>query len=220
MQLAGEQQIAASRQRVWEALNDPDILQRAIPGCQSLERTVDDGFAAVVEVRIGPIGARFNGKFQLRDLQPPESYTLVGEGKGGMAGNARGSADVRLSDAAGGTLLSYVVNAEVGGRLAQLGGPVVEATARQLSARFFQNFEQLVTGAGRKAQAAAASGAVSVPAASAQTPWPWLALVALAISAGFLLGRSDAADWWVAAMIVLAVAAGVVGFRAGRGGQT
>ncbi|RYE46731.1 MAG: carbon monoxide dehydrogenase, partial [Hyphomicrobiales bacterium] len=131
MRLAGEQRVAAPRQKVWEALNDPEILRQSIPGCQSLDREGGDRLAAVVEIRIGPIGARFKGAVTLSDLDAPNGYTITGQGNGGIAGNARGIAKVRLSDdGAGGTLVSYDVDAEVGGRMAQLGGPVIDATAK------------------------------------------------------------------------------------------
>src|SRR5262245_21619309 len=131
MNLSGEQQVAAPRQRVWEALNDPEVLRQCIPGCQSLDKEGDDRFNAVAEVKVGPIGARFRGTVQLSDLDAPNGYTITGQGNGGIAGNAKGGAKVRLSDVDGGTLVSYDVQAEVGGRMAQLGGPIIDATAKQ-----------------------------------------------------------------------------------------
>lgn len=218
MLLTGQQQIGASQQRVWHALNDPAILRASIPGCESLEQNPDGGFAAVVAVKIGPIGARFNGAIALQDLVPPDSYTLVGEGKGGMTGHAKGQARVRLAPAGNGTLLSYEVDVDVGGRLAQLGGPVVEATAKQLAARFFSAFETNVTGA---AVPAAATGAVPAAPPSGPTDrvWPWLATISVAMLAAFMLGRSEAQDWWAAAMIGLTVLAALAGYRAGKGGD-
>src|SRR5882762_5457048 len=133
MNMTGEQRIAAPRERVWEALNDPEILRGSIPGCQSLEKEADDRFTARVEVKVGPIGARFKGAVCLRDLDPPSGYTLILEGNGGIAGSIKGSAKVRLSEDAGGTLISYEVEAQVGGRMAQLGGPIIDATAKQLA---------------------------------------------------------------------------------------
>ncbi|MDE2302172.1 MAG: carbon monoxide dehydrogenase subunit G, partial [Sphingomonadales bacterium] len=144
MHMAGEQRVAAPRQRVWEALNDPAVLRAAIPGCQSLEKEGDLRFLATVEVKIGPIGARFKGDVSLSDLDPARGYIITGQGSGGIAGSAKGHARVRLSDEPGGTLVSYEVEAEVGGRMAQLGGPIIDATAKNLAAKFFARFGEIV----------------------------------------------------------------------------
>ena len=133
MNMAGEQRIAAPRARVWEALNDPGILRASIPGCQSLEKVADDRFTATVEVKVGPIGARFKGAVSLADLDPPYGYTLILDGNGGIAGSARGSAKVRLSEDAGNTRVAWDIDVQVGGRMAQLGGPIIDATAKQLA---------------------------------------------------------------------------------------
>ena len=127
MNMTGEQRIAAPRQQVWAALNDPKILRASIPGCQSLGKEAADRFTAAVEVKIGPIGARFKGAVSLTDLDPPNGYTLNLQGNGGVTGTVKGSATVRLSEDAGNTLISYDVEAEVGGRMAQLGGPLIDA---------------------------------------------------------------------------------------------
>lgn len=130
MQMKGEQRVAATRQQVWDALNDPDVLRQCIPGCQSLERDGENRFVANAEVKIGPIGARFKGNVELSDLVAQNGYVITGSGNGGIAGSAKGGAKVRLSDAAdGGTLVFYDVDAEVRGRMAQLGGPIIDATA-------------------------------------------------------------------------------------------
>ena len=135
MNMTGEQRIAAPRQRVWEALNDPEILRTSIPGCQSLEKQAHDRFTATLEVKVGPIGVRFKGAVLLADLDPPNGYTLILEGNGGIAGSVKGSAKVRLGEDSGGTVVFHEVEAEVGGRMAQLGGPIIDATAKQLAAR-------------------------------------------------------------------------------------
>lgn len=234
MKMAGEQHIAASRQRVWEALNDADVLRQCIPGCQSLDKEADDRFAAVAEVKIGPIGARFKGNVSLSDLDPPNGYTIAGQGNGGIAGSAKGSAKVRLSDAGGGgTTVSYDVDAEVGGRMAQLGGPIIDATAKQLAAKFFAKFGEVVSGqvaavevpatavgtqSAPAATAVAAPVAASVPSAEVGFPWAWAVAVAVAVLGGFLLGRSDSAEWWIVAMIVLAVITAGAGYESGRRG--
>lgn len=146
MNLKGEQLIAARREDVWKALNDADILAKSIPGCESLEKTEDEGFTATVRASVGPVKAKFKGQVSLENLNPPNSYTLKGEGKGGAAGFAKGSADVILSDEDGQTKLSYEVKANVGGQLARIGGRLIEATAKKLSDEFFTNFKQEVEG--------------------------------------------------------------------------
>ncbi len=140
MELTGEYRIPASRERVWEALNDPAILQQSIPGCESLERSGEDGYAAAVTVKIGPVKAKFKGAVTLSDLDPPNSYTIAGEGKGGAAGFARGSARVTLAEDGGETVLAYVVDANVGGKLAQIGSRLIDGAAKKLADEFFTKF--------------------------------------------------------------------------------
>jgi hypothetical protein len=168
MKMTGEQRIAASRQQVWDALNDPEILKRCIPGCQSLEKESAERMKATVAIKVGPIGARFTGAVTLSDLDPPNGYLITGEGQGGAAGFAKGGAKVRLADDAGGTLLNYEVDAQVGGRLAQLGGAVIDATAKQLAGAFFKKFGEAV--AAPASQAAAAPAAAAAPVAPAGPP--------------------------------------------------
>src|SRR5690606_5077472 len=143
MKMSGEQRIAASRDEVWKALNDPDVLKRCIPGCQSLTKESDTRMVATVEIKIGPIGARFNGAVELADINAPRSYTLIIEGQGGTVGSVKSIAKVQLGDDNGATVLSYDVDAQVSGRLAQLGGPIMDATAKQLAARFFGGFAKV-----------------------------------------------------------------------------
>lgn len=222
MQMTGEQHVAAPRARVWEALNDPAVLAACIPGCQSLEREGDDRFAAVAEVKIGPIGARFKGAVTLSEIDAPNSYVLSGQGSGGIAGNAKGRAKVRLADDGAGTRVSWTVDAEVGGRMAQLGGPIIDATARQLAGRFFQKFGEVVT-RGLPAAPAAAGTAAPAPAAPAPSgglPWGWLAVLAVAVIAGFLLGRSGADYGWAVGMIGLAIGTFALGRQTARGGAS
>ena len=230
MEMAGERRIAATPQRVWEALNDPEVLRQCIPGCQSLEKEADDRFKAVAEIKIGPIGARFKGAVTLSELDPPNGYTISGQGNGGVAGNAKGTAKVRLSADGAGTLLAYTVDAQVGGRMAQLGGPLIDATARNMADKFFNKFGDLVSGVpaavAPTGAEAAPSGtdpvAIAAPAAAPLAtpvggfPWAWAIALGLAIIAGFLLGRSSAADWWIVAMVLLALVAAGAGFDAGR----
>ncbi|WP_454621240.1 CoxG family protein [Bradyrhizobium cenepequi] len=140
MTMTGEIQLAAPREAVWEKLNDPDVLKACIPGCEELERTDDRGFRAVAKMKVGPVSARFRGKVILSDLDPPNRYKISGEGEGGVAGFAKGAAKVDLIEREGGTLLSYHVDAQIGGKLAQLGQRLVNATAKKLADEFFANF--------------------------------------------------------------------------------
>ena len=156
MDMTGERRIPAPRQTVWEALNDPDVLKASIPGCESLEKLGDDQMKATAAVKVGPISARFTGKVQLTDIDPPNGYRISGEGQGGVAGFAKGGADVALADDPDGTLLTYHVNAQVGGKLAQLGGRLIDATAKQMADAFFDRFS-------RQVQAMAPAEARSAP---------------------------------------------------------
>ena len=142
MEMTGEYRIPASRAQVWAALNDPEILKASIPGCESLERTGENGFAATVLAKVGPVRARFTGAVTLQDLDPPNGYTISGEGKGGAAGFAKGDAKVRLAEDGDGTLLSYEVKANVGGKLAQLGSRLIDGTAKKLADEFFSTFSE------------------------------------------------------------------------------
>jgi len=147
MDMQGSERIEAPVETVWRALNDPEILRQAIPGCESLEKTSDTTMTAKVVLKIGPIKARFEGAVELQNLNPPHSYTIAGEGKGGLAGFAKGGADVTLTaEDDGATLLSYTVRAEVGGKIAQLGSRLIESTSKKLAGEFFSNFSAAVTG--------------------------------------------------------------------------
>ncbi len=145
MKFTGEYRIPAPRQRVWEALNDPEILRQAIPGCEEMKRIGDNAYEARVMAKVGPVRARFTGQVRLEDLNPPESYRLVGEGKGGAAGFARGGARVSLEEVDGGTLLRYEADAEVGGKLAQLGSRLIQGTAKKMADDFFGRFSEIVS---------------------------------------------------------------------------
>jgi len=147
MEMNGEERIAAPRERVWRALNDPDVLRQCIPGCQSLEKKSDTEFTAVVKVKIGPVSASFNGDVKLENIKAPASYTISGEGKGGIAGFAKGGADVALEEEGSDTLLSYAVKAQVGGKLAQMGSRLIDSTSKKLAGQFFSNFNSVVTAA-------------------------------------------------------------------------
>jgi carbon monoxide dehydrogenase subunit G len=148
MDMTGERRIPAPRQTVWEALNDTAVLKASIPGCESLEKTDDSHMKATAAVKLGPISARFSGAVTLSDIDAPNSYTITGEGQGGVAGFAKGGAKVFLTDddtnGPGATLLKYEVNAQVGGKLAQLGARLIDATAKQMAEQFFTKFSDEV----------------------------------------------------------------------------
>jgi hypothetical protein len=146
MTMNGEVQLAASRQAVWDKLNDPAVLKVCIPGCEELEKTDDHGFRAVAKMKVGPVSARFKGKVNLSELDPPNGYKISGEGEGGVAGFAKGGATVKLADKDGGTLLSYDVEAQIGGKLAQLGQRLINGSAKKLADEFFSNFAKAVQG--------------------------------------------------------------------------
>lgn len=143
MDMSGDYLIAASREHVWAALNDPAILKQAIPGCEDLQKLSDTEMEAVASVSLGPVKAKFKGKVTLSDLDPPNGYTLAGEGVGGPAGFAKGSARVRLTSETDGTRLHYTVNASIGGRLAQLGQRLIDGAAKKMADDFFHRFAAL-----------------------------------------------------------------------------
>lgn len=145
MEMTGERHIPAPRQRVWDALNDPDMLRQAIPGCESVTRTAPDAFEARVALKLGPMAAKFTGKVRLENINAPISYTIAGEGNGGAMGFAKGGADVALEELGPSeTLLKYQVKAQVGGKMAQLGARLIDSTAKQMSDQFFDRFAAAV----------------------------------------------------------------------------
>lgn len=146
MTMSGEQQLGASRETVWAKLIDPEVLKACIPGCESLEVIGENEFQAVAVNRIGPVKARFKGKVRLTDMDPPNGYKISGEGDGGVAGFAKGGATVTLTEKDGGTLLSYNVDAQIGGKLAQLGQRLVNGAAKKLADDFFVRFAAAVKG--------------------------------------------------------------------------
>ena len=145
MTMTGEAVLPADRQRVWAALNDPAVLKACIPGCQELEKTSDTEFQATVRAAVGPVKATFKGRVQLLDLDPPNGYRIAGEGQGGVAGFAKGGANVRLEEADGGTRMTYDVEAQIGGKLAQLGGRLINGVAKKYADDFFANFAKALT---------------------------------------------------------------------------
>ena len=141
MTMSGSVTLPRGRDTVWAGLNDPELLRKSIPGCQELVRTGEDGFTATAKVAIGPVKATFKGRVTLSDLDPPNGYRISGEGQGGLAGFAKGGATVVLADAeGGGTTLTYDVEAQVGGKIAQLGGRLINGVAKKYADEFFANF--------------------------------------------------------------------------------
>jgi carbon monoxide dehydrogenase subunit G len=208
MELVGTQNIAASREKVWAAIFDPEVLKQSIPGCESIEATGENELMAKVTLRVGPVKANFSGRVTLTDLVPPESCTLSGEGQGGVAGFAKGSANLRLSEEGPeATLLTYEAKAEVGGKLAQLGGRLIDSTARKLTGEFFTSFGKIVAPEAAEAAASEPSKAESMGEAEAlkpentteaavgepQTKKSWL---------GGLFGKSSAAILLAAGLLV------------------
>lgn len=144
MDLTGEYKIPAPRAKVWEALNDPAILKQCIDGCEELNKDGDNGFTAKVTAKVGPVKAKFAGKVTLENIDPPNGYTIRGEGTGGVAGFAKGSADVKLRDDGADTVLNYIARAEVGGKLASVGSRLVEGVAKKTADDFFGKFSKIV----------------------------------------------------------------------------
>ena len=146
MNFAGQYRIEAPRALVWEALNDPEVLRQSIPGCQEIEKESDTAFTAKVKARLGPVSAAFKGRVELTDLDPPNGYTISGEGQGGVAGFAKGGARVSLEDTGdGATTLSYTADGQVGGKLAQIGARLVEGSAKKIADDFFGAFNTIVS---------------------------------------------------------------------------
>jgi carbon monoxide dehydrogenase subunit G len=144
MTMSGEVQLAANRETVWAKLNDPVVLKSCVPGCEQLDKVSDTEFQAIASIKVGPVKARWKGKVRLSDLDPPNGYKISGEGEGGVAGFAKGGATVALADKDGGTLLSYNVEAQIGGKLAQLGQRLINSAAKKTADDFFANFAKAV----------------------------------------------------------------------------
>jgi len=189
MHMSGEQRIEAPREAVWAALNDPEVLRQAIPGCEEITKVSDTEFAAKVRAKVGPVTAKFAGVVTLSDLDPPNGYTISGEGKGSAAGFAKGGAKISLSEDGGATVLSYEVEAKVGGKLAQIGSRLIDGTAKKMAGEFFDGFAAAV---------AAQAGAAPAPAPEAEAPptaarlpvWAWVAgLIAVVVALLAIFGR-------------------------------
>jgi uncharacterized protein len=143
MEMKGEQRVPASQAETWEALNDPAVLKECVPGCEAIDRVSDAEYAVQMTARVGPVSAKFKGKLTLSNLKPPRSYSIAFEGQGGVAGFAKGGADVTLSaEGPDTTLLGYQVKANVGGKLAQIGSRLVDAAAQKVANDFFSAFNE------------------------------------------------------------------------------
>src|SRR3954451_18481636 len=162
MDMNGEYRISAPRSRVWEALNDPEILKQCIPGCEEIQKQSDTEMTAKVVAKVGPVKAKFAGKVTLRDIDPPNGYTITGEGSGGAAGFGKGGAKVNLVEDGADTVLFYTASAQVGGKLAQIGSRLIDSTARKMADDFFAKFTQVV---GQPAEPVAETEVISVPGA-------------------------------------------------------
>ena len=195
MDMQGSRRLAIPQQLAWEALNDPEVLKACIPGCDKVEATGENQYAIAMAVKIGPVSARFNGKIQLVDVLPPNSYTLVFEGQGGAAGFGKGTAKVNLAPPAegAGCELTYTAQAQVGGKIAQVGQRLVDGVAKAMAEDFFKRFEAEMER--RHPQAFQAEAALPPPAAApapakAKFPvWGWAVLAAVIVAAWLLLRR-------------------------------
>lgn len=200
MDMTGTHRIEAPRERVWAALNDPEVLRQCIPGCEEVRKLSDTELTAKVHAKVGPVSARFTGKVTLSDLDPPKGYRITGEGSGGAAGFGKGGATVRLEDEGAVTVLSYEAHAQVGGKLAQIGSRLIDGTARKMADDFFTRFATMVGG---EAPAAAEATATPVRLILPEIPLPlptlrvgggfyvpWVALGLAAVLFALLLGAS------------------------------
>jgi uncharacterized protein len=176
MKITGEQTIEAPPEAVWKALNDPEVLRQSIPGCKSLSQVNGTSYKATIETKIGPIKATFDGEVELSDLNPPHGYTLAGRGSAGPMGNAKGQAKVSLSPVGNGTKLTYDVDAEVTGKLAQLGSRLIQSTTGVLAGHFFKRFGEIVAGP----KPVAAEEAAAAPS---RPKWLWPAVAAAVVAA-------------------------------------
>jgi carbon monoxide dehydrogenase subunit G len=209
MDLTGEYRIPAPRETVWVALNNPEILKICIPGCEELNKASDTEFVARVVAKIGPVKAGFSGKVTLSDLDPPNGYTITGEGQGGAAGFAKGGAKVWLEAVDGGaaTILHYSADAQIGGKLAQIGSRLVEGTAKKLADEFFAAFAVQAAGAAPAAPPTAAPAPVAEQPATQPVSQP-APVVASATSSGL-----SPILWIIGLVVIVAIILGFVALR-------
>lgn len=197
MDMKGEYRIPAPKQTVWEALNDPETLKACIPGCEEIDKTSDTEMKATVKAKVGPVSAKFKGKVTLSDLDPPNSYRISGEGQGGPAGFGKGGATVTLEEDGDDTVLRYEANAQVGGKLAQIGARLVDSAAKKIADQFFDNFAEKV-GGGSQAGDVAAGGTAPEPGDAAPTP-------EIKADSGHKPSKTVSTATWVVGLIVVIV---------------
>ena len=171
MKMNGEFRVPTDRETVWRALNDPEVLKECLPGCQEIEKTSDTEMSATLAIKVGPVKATFKGGVTLSDIDPPNGYTLSGQGQGGTAGFASGEVKVRLVEENGGTVLQYECDAKVGGKLAQIGSRLIDSTAKKLAKQFFDSLAEKL-GGGEEPEAAAEAAQEAAPTESAPRPDP------------------------------------------------
>jgi hypothetical protein len=192
MEMSGEYKINASREKVWAGLNNPEVLKQSIPGCDEIEQTSDTSFTTKVTAKVGPVKAKFVGAVELTDIDAPNGYRISGEGKGGAAGFAKGGANVKLEKDGDGTLLKYEVDAQIGGKLAQLGARLIDGTAKKMASQFFENFAEVVTDGDASESEASAE---ATPAAAASGP-----------AAGQVTAMSQVGvGTWISGLVVAAI---------------
>lgn len=191
MEMSSVRSVPASVETTWKALNDPEILRQCIPGCEVIERVGEDEYKIAMVAKVGPVSAKFNGRMKISDIVPPQSYAIAFEGQGGAAGFAKGSAKVRLEPEGAGTRMAYDVNAQIGGKLAQIGSRLVDGAARKVADEFFAVFSERVQALG----APPAVAAETAPATAAPVP----------VSGAGLSGNK--AIWWVGGIILIVVIA-------------
>ncbi|MFT7571445.1 MAG: carbon monoxide dehydrogenase subunit G [Paracoccaceae bacterium] len=213
MEMTGEYNIPAPRQKVWEALNDPEILAACIPGCKELNKESDTELSATVKSKVGPVSATFKGKVTLSDIDAPNGYKISGEGTGGVAGFAKGGAEVKLVDDGDGTLLTYTATGQVGGKLAQIGSRLIDSTAKKMANEFFGKFAEVVGGSNAAPEASASAAAAApaaaepaaTPAAAAPAPEAAPAAPATPAAAPAQSGGGISPVVWVGGLIVAVV---------------
>ncbi|WP_079415341.1 CoxG family protein [Thiomonas intermedia] len=194
MELQGTRDLHVTRQQAWDALIDPAVLQRCIPGCESMVAADSTHFDAVLALRIGPVAAKFKGKMELRDIVPPDSATITFDGQGGVAGFGKGESQVRLSDradGASGCTLHYTVQASVGGKVAQVGQRLIDGAARSLAEGFFKRFDEEMQTLHPPSETPPPVAAV--PAKARPLPWPWIAAAVVAVLILLWMMRSHGA---------------------------
>jgi len=213
MEINGSQSIGAPRQKVWDALNDPAVLRQCLPGCESVERVSPDEFSVVMAAAIGPLRARFNGKLRMTQAEPPKSCVMVFEGQGGAVGFGKGTSSVALTETADGTTLAYTANAQVGGKLAQVGSRLIDSVARKMADDFFNALRRQLVPTAEAVPASKPSAATSrsqadpaiasiEPPALPTTPQP---------AAASPSGPAMVPGWWLAVAMALGAAASLAG---------